>query len=51
MGDRFGVVAVPTLVFARIAINGELRFAAVGAIVTPFFGLGELVGKVKNGEI
>jgi hypothetical protein len=46
--NRLGVVAVPTLIFARNSVNRELWFATVGTIVSSFFGLGELVSQVAN---
>ncbi len=46
--DLLGVIAVPTLISARIAINRELGLATVGAVISSFFGLGELVSKVAN---
>jgi hypothetical protein len=47
-GDLLGVIAVPTLIFARNSVNRELGLATVGADVSSFFGLGELVSKVAN---
>ncbi len=51
LGDRLGIMAVPTLISARNSVNRELGFATVGAVVSSLLDLGELVGKVKNGEI